>query len=170
MLRVPLLVLGGDKGPAGLRIGTKVSLRDLAPTVLDVSGQGGKSPFPGRSLARYWSGDSAAKLDAPPLASELSPKAQLIADFAPRVRGIRSVIMDGRHYIANGRNVRSGKVEEELYDVASDPREERNLIGVDSLSEVVGRLRATLDSLLPLEGGSKRVASFNVRRKCPACV
>lgn len=155
LLRVPLLVVNGDRAAAGRRIPVPVSLRDLAPTVLDLSGSGTTGPFPGNTLSRYWSSDTAARLDAPPIAAELSPKAQLIADFAPKWRGMRSVIVDGRHYIVNGRNSRTGKTAEELYDIASDSLEERNLIGVDSLGALVGRLRNTLDSLLPPDKGPK---------------
>ena len=55
-LHVPLLII-----PPGGRVTKQVvkeavSLRDLAATIVDVTGQDGRSPFPGESLARFWEG------------------------------------------------------------------------------------------------------------------
>ena len=52
-IRVPLLiVLPGQNQPAIVR--ETVSLRDLPATIVDLTGQGTRAPFPGRSLARLW--------------------------------------------------------------------------------------------------------------------
>ena len=51
-LEVPLLLRLPGVVPAGRSIGAQVSLRDLAATVLALSG--GRPELPGRSLARYW--------------------------------------------------------------------------------------------------------------------
>lgn len=51
VVHVPLLVVAPGRLPEGVKVSEAVSLRDLPATVLDLSGQGRSSPFPGSSLA-----------------------------------------------------------------------------------------------------------------------
>ena len=53
-LRVPLLIIPPGGAAKAKVVNDTVSLRDLAATVVDVSGQRAGSPFPGHSLARFW--------------------------------------------------------------------------------------------------------------------
>ena len=53
-LHVPLLVFGPSGVPQGRSIADPVSLRDVASTVVERLGLASGSPFPGRSLARFW--------------------------------------------------------------------------------------------------------------------
>ena len=59
-LHVPLLVIPPGGATTKQVVNETVSLRDLAATVVDVIGQEAASPFPGKSLARFWDRTSAA--------------------------------------------------------------------------------------------------------------
>ncbi len=51
---VPLLILTPSHRPSGAVVWETVSLRDLPATIVDMIGLANRSPFPGRSLARFW--------------------------------------------------------------------------------------------------------------------
>ena len=53
-VHVPLLIVPPSGAPTKRVITEAVSLRDVATTIADVAGQAAGSPFPGRSLARFW--------------------------------------------------------------------------------------------------------------------
>jgi arylsulfatase A-like enzyme len=53
-IRVPLVIVLPARHRAQGAIGEVVSLRDLPATIADLVSPGTKSPFPGRSLARFW--------------------------------------------------------------------------------------------------------------------
>jgi len=53
-LHVALVVWFPVRVPQGSRVTAAASLRNLAATVLDLTGVGEPSPLPGRSLARFW--------------------------------------------------------------------------------------------------------------------
>ena len=53
-LRVPLLIIPPGGAPKAKVFNETVSVRDLAATMVEVSGQRAGSPFPGQSLARFW--------------------------------------------------------------------------------------------------------------------
>jgi len=55
-LHVPLILAWPGRIPGGARVESVVGLQDVAPTVMDVIGAPA-SPFPGRSLKRFWRGD-----------------------------------------------------------------------------------------------------------------
>ena len=59
-LHVPLLVIPPGGAATKRVVKETVSLRDLAATIVDMTGQEAASPFPGKSLARYWDGTSPA--------------------------------------------------------------------------------------------------------------
>jgi hypothetical protein len=106
--------------------------------VADLLGLQGSSPFPGRSLARAWSGGDdpsgpiLSEIDAPP---ESDPN----RGESPVCRGpLASLIDAGFHYIRNG----DGR--EELYDLDADPRETRDLSGAPGLARELGRFREAI--------------------------
>lgn len=51
---IPLILVWPGQVPGGLVVESRVSLRDLASTIVDLAGPPGGNPFPGRSLARFW--------------------------------------------------------------------------------------------------------------------
>jgi arylsulfatase A-like enzyme len=114
-LNVPLVVRYPARVPAGARVRTAVSLRDLPATLLDLTGQGGEaSRFPGTSLASLLSDTTAV---ASAVVSEVSAGINT-APNEPVSRGAMKSIFDGTgHYIRNGDGV------EELYSYRADPGE-----------------------------------------------
>ena len=132
LLHVPLVVYHPRAPWPRGRVGTQVRLVDVGPTILDLAGVPTPAGLEGRSLVPVMAGVETA----PRLAySELSPRRgrpyprasaqdgrwKLIANFAPRPRGWPEV---------------------EFYDLAQDPAERENLIGLRS--EALERLRAAL--------------------------
>jgi len=156
LLRVPLIIVAKDRVPRGLSVPTPVSLVDVAATVLSMTDSSGAESFPGETLARHFMTDSMTPRNSAPIVAALGAKAQLIEYFAPKEL-LRSVIVDGLHYIQGGKG-KQGNVREELFDVISDPREERDLVATDSGRAMLPRLRAALDSLVPTEPRSTRTA------------
>ena len=67
-LHVPLLIIPPGGSATKQVVKEAVSLRDLAATIVELTGSAAGSPFPGDSLARFWNGKS----------HSLPPKAILI--------------------------------------------------------------------------------------------
>ncbi|MGH7554773.1 MAG: sulfatase [Longimicrobiales bacterium] len=132
LLRVPLLIRYPQRVPTALRIGQHVSLRDLPATLVDLSGTAPAS-FPGASLARTWRGrDSGSE----PLFAEVRDGIRP-SSWLPIAKGeLRSVIADGYHYIQNGDG------SEELYHLANDPDELRDLDALELMRPVLERMRS----------------------------
>lgn len=119
VLHAPLIIRYPRTVPAGVRVTESVSLRDLAATILDLSGAGTPHAFPGASLAGTWrQGDAKARSE---IVAELS-KGIRTAPNLPVSRGsMRTLIDSSWHYIRNG----DGR--EELYDLRTDLAEQVNL-------------------------------------------
>ena len=153
-IAVPLVILSPD-APAGRTVGTPVSLRDLPATVVDQLGLSAGSPFPGRSLAAFWSnsGRQTAQETTPALselahwnAFEPQPQNKLSRE------GLQmSLVASGRHYI------RDGTGSEQLYDLKRDPSELVNLAGTVEGRQGVDSFRRTLLGVLTDEPGSAQV-------------
>jgi arylsulfatase A-like enzyme len=136
LLHVPLAMIYPSKLPAGVRVVTDVSLRDLPATILDVAGLGPQSRLPGRSLAALWRGETAASLS--PVLSEAHRITTRYPESYPARKGrMRSIVVDGMHYILN-----LGDGREELYHLARDPDELQDLGAKDT-----ERLSAYKDSI-----------------------
>jgi arylsulfatase A-like enzyme len=152
-LRVPLVIVLPARSRRSGVIRETVSLRDLPATICDLIGKGPGSPFPGRSLARFWRGLSQGRSSA----SDEGAMSELAAanpanpnqGRAPASRGsLVSLAADDFVYI---RNERDGS--EELFDERDDPNESRNRAHADDLQPVLQRFRARLDRMRP--GSSK---------------
>ncbi|MDR3621499.1 MAG: sulfatase-like hydrolase/transferase [Paludisphaera borealis] len=144
-LRVPLLVLLPKSAHAGRTVADPVSLRDLPATVVDVLGLGADSPFPGRSLARCWSGaDGSPTAPDSVLSSVDAP-----VETAPN-QGRSPVFRGPMKAVASGRRVyiRNGDGREELFDVAADPDQTHDLADLDESKPHLDHLRAELIRLL----------------------
>ena len=143
-IRVPLLIVP----PAALRtrrvIGQPVSLRDLAATIVELAGQGTRSPFPGRSLSRLWA-DPTPGVDSvagDPVVSELSAPNPINPNQgrSPAHRGPLVAIAErDLVYIRN-----AGDGTEELYDERDDPRELINRARAAASQPVLEHFRALL--------------------------
>ena len=57
VVQVPLVIVDPKGRRAGRVVAEPVSLRDVPATIADSARTGPGAPFPGRSLARFWSGD-----------------------------------------------------------------------------------------------------------------
>lgn len=141
-IRVPLLIFPPGERHAGKRVNSQVSLRDLAATVIDLTNQG-ESPFPGRSVARYWT-DGAALEPSPSLtevdAPVMSPPNQ---GRSPVFRGpMKAVTFD--HFVL----IKNGHGKEELYDVEADPRQLNELSGSPRHTPALQQGRESLTELL----------------------
>jgi arylsulfatase A-like enzyme len=154
-VRVPLLIVPPQGGPAGRVVEQPVSLRDIAATVADLTGLGIGAPFPGRSLARWWApgAEPASEADRAVLVEVEEPaKASPNQGRSPIFRGaMKAVVADGKAYIRNGDGV------EELYDLQVDPGETHDLAGSPESRPELERFRGELRRLL---GG----AGVRVRR------
>jgi len=145
LLDVPLLIRFPAAVPAGRRIESRATLRDLAATILDVLKVPGDSGLAGVSLARHWSDESARR--APPDRNVAIAEVRE-ADWAkegnpwyPAARGdMASVTDDAYHYIRNG----DGR--EELYAIALDPDERRDLGQLPESAPILERSRQTLQA------------------------
>jgi arylsulfatase A-like enzyme len=136
-IRVPLLVMAPQRVPSRRIISAPVSLRDLPATVLDLVGLGRESPFPGRSLLRFWEPDAPGDpSSADPVFAESENEQFPLHD---KMRTLQSVSFKEMSYI---RNAQGG---EELYDLTADPAEHHNLAGSPDAGPVLKHLRATLE-------------------------
>jgi arylsulfatase A-like enzyme len=150
LLHVPLIIAGPGV-PAG-RVGGTVSLRDLPATILDLVDAPEQHRLPGQSLAPLWATDSTHLPPAgPPASMGTGPGPVLstlyrgvaLRPWYPVLRGdeMHSLWNRDHHYICNGDGF------EELYDTASDPDEEHNLVDRETLPLMASH-RAELTSSL----------------------
>ena len=144
-IRVPLVIVSPEGVPRGLTVPDAVSLRDVAATVVDRLGLAGGSPFPGRTLARFWSpsGNDTAPSGDPALSEvTLREKPSKNASRPPAHRGpLASVTVADKVYIRDAMN------REELFDINDDPDETRNLARNPSESKTLERGRTTFERM-----------------------
>jgi arylsulfatase A-like enzyme len=140
VLHVPLTVVWPAGVPAGVRVVEPISLRDVAATIMDLTGQEG-SPLPGVSLRAFWDRQA-----GPPVGSPILSYAARTTnvDWYPTHRGPLRSIVEGRFlYVCNAEG------SEELYDLEADVAETTNLVSTVDGRAIADRLRATMDSSLP---------------------
>jgi arylsulfatase A-like enzyme len=154
---VPLVILSPD-APAGLIVKTPVSLRDVPATVVDQLGLSAGSPFPGHSLAAFWS----TKPDQPPPVTSpaFSELVGSLLEFErhdrPSRRGLQmSVLTSGWQYIRDG----TGRPEQ-IYDLTRDMGELDNLAKKPEVYKQLDVLRRTLLDVLDDNPGSTEVEDF----------
>jgi arylsulfatase A-like enzyme len=140
-VRVPLLVLPPSHRPSGAVVRQPVSLRDLPATIVDLLGLGNGSPFPGRSLARFWAvpPSGPAPAEAEGALSELAAPnpSDPNQGRAPTHRGPLISLAEGDFvYIRNG-----GDGGEELFNERDDPDELNNLARAEAMQPVLRRFR-----------------------------
>jgi len=164
-IRVPLVILLPSQRPSGAVVRATVSLRDLPATIVDLIGLGNGSPFPGRSLARFWADDPTG---APPVETEgvlselASPNpADPNHGRAPSYRGpLYSLALGDFVYIRN-----DGDGSEELFNQHDDPDELNNLARAEDMVPVLRRFRDRLAQVkapapaVRHQGAAPRVAS-----------
>ena len=156
-IRVPLLLLlpGGER--AGEVRTESVGLMDVFATILATAGvTAPEGAVQGRDLLGDLKADEAAPIIAEyyfPLQALglFQPEASVIDRevLEPHLRRLRSIEMDGLRLIwsSDGRH--------ELFELAEDPDERRNLHGEPRLAEREQRLRARLDAFVENGGGPR---------------
>lgn len=137
-IRIPMLVRGPGLAPRALA--EPVSLVDVAPTLLELAGLPPPPGLDGRSLAALLRGGAETAGEAPLFAVE--HHSTWWGDARTKVASLRArplavAVIDGDRWY-----VRSGD-REEVYDVAADPRQERDLgaeaPGADALRALAAR-------------------------------
>ncbi len=122
LLHIPLLMAGPGL-PSGVRVGARVPSIDVMPTLCDVLGAGCMQDTEGRSLRPLFTG-------------EAEDTGRPLYATAPMRYGLRDSLIDGDYKLI------VSKEGLELYDLAQDPGETKNL--VDELPDVVDRMRDEL--------------------------
>jgi arylsulfatase A-like enzyme len=151
VLRVPLFIRAPGRVPAGVRIRTPVTLRDLAATILDLTGARSADTIPGTSLASHWKADSTTPKSH--VLSEVTEGINL-EPWMPIAKGpMKSLVRDRWHYIRNG----DGR--EEVYDLTNDPAESKNVATEGTFRDTLAALRGRVDSMMarrPTRAGGAR--------------
>jgi len=144
VLRVPLIV-AGDGVVAGARVREQASLLDVVPTLLERLAIAPATPLAGRSLLPFLRADREAPRDAAGSTGADGPEPLLGLHTASHdgTLSLRGVRVPGRKLM---RDDRRGTVE--LYDLASDPDERRNLAPA-TRDESLERALAALGSAAP---------------------
>ena len=143
-IHVPLLIFPPSGAPDRRVVPEPVSLRDLPATIVEMLGLAQGSPFPGRSLSRFFRpglGTAESRLD--PVLSEvghqttIAPTPGVPASLGPA----RALTTEKEVYIRNGDGG------EELYDRVQDPGETQNRISAGSVPQSVEQYRELFDRL-----------------------
>ena len=149
LVRVPLLVRAPGLAPR--RAEERVSLIDLAPTLLDLLGVDPLAESPGRSLLPALHGRSLA--DVP-----------VLAELGVNARRPQVALGLGRHKLI----VHEAEDRAELYDLAEDPLESRDVAEerpdvVESMLDELSALRGGLDAA-PVESGVESISLGRAER------
>ncbi len=143
-LHVPLVIIPPGGSPSKRVVTETVSLRNLAATIVDVLDFDTGSPFPGKSLARFWDGSSPS-LFADHALSEVVPIDPINPDPLEMVKPhwpLAAVNEGGWTYIR-----REGDVREELFHLREDAREAHDLAGSPAARPELERMRGSLSKL-----------------------
>jgi arylsulfatase A-like enzyme len=160
-LHVPLLFIPpGSSVPKQTVISEPVSLRDLAATIVELTGSASGSPFPGDSLMRFWN-DTSSSL-APKRRSATSTLAEVVPNNPrkrdywglPEQRPPQGAVKDGEwSYIRQEEDFH-----EALFHLREDAKEMRNRADDPAAQTILQQMRAALDRLT---GGPLLQRRFN---------
>jgi arylsulfatase A-like enzyme len=146
---IPLVVIPPGGTPSTTVVTEPVSLRDLAATIVDISGFKTGSPFPGESLARFWDATPVAAISdnsaSSPALSELSPENRPESNpRGPNVQlwPVAALIERDWSYTR-----REGDRLELLFNLREDAGELHNLANLPSMRSTLERMRSTLGRL-----------------------
>ena len=158
-LHVPLVFIPPVGTDTKRVVAETVSLRDLAATLADLAGRREGSPFPGESLARFWS-------TTPPVTPESSASTTWalseVVPIDPFGLETHQILKPRWPLAALARGgwsyIRQGDQQEALYHIDDDSSESQNL--VEQLSEKT-RLERFRSVLNDLTGGVLTFQRFN---------
>jgi arylsulfatase A-like enzyme len=159
-LHVPLLFIPPGSHEPKKKVSEPVSLRDLAATIVELTGSASSSPFPGNSLTRFWNDGSSS---VPPKGSsfastlaEVVPNIPSKRDYwgLPQQRPPQGAVKDGEwSYIRQEEDVH-----EQLFHLREDAKEMRDRAGDPAAQPILEQMRAALDRLT---GGPLLPQRFN---------
>ena len=152
-LRVPLVIVPPG-GTEATRRRDVASIRDVPATVMDVLGLADRDPFPGVALLDHESAQAPAWSVIQLATMEQHRWARPSLVWPSAAGDMFSLFAENWHYIIDGRDG------EQLYDLDRDPRQENNLVGDTTLTDVVERFRMALDSMVPMVDGVRRARRF----------
>jgi arylsulfatase A-like enzyme len=138
-IAVPL-VLWGKGLPAGIRVQHPVTLRNIPVTVMDYLDFDG--PFPGRSLARHWLAPQQAVANPDTVVSGVNFAPRLPESYPVGRGSLRSLVSGRFHFMM------SSDLNEELFEIESDPWERHDLAKVARYQDTLAALRSELWSYL----------------------
>jgi hypothetical protein len=126
-----------------------VSLRDLAATVVDLSGLGDDAPFPGVSLSRLWKQRAHAAPLQPTIASPALAEVVPVNPLNKNTRGVPQQLPPlGAVKEAEWSYIRQDLDDrEELFHLSADPKEDRNLAGEPAYQATLQEKRKALSRL-----------------------
>jgi arylsulfatase A-like enzyme len=159
-VHVPLVIIPPAGGPSPRLVTETVSLRDLAATIAELSHVKTISPFPGKSMARFWKGqasDSSMAVDANQTLSEVVPLDAFGPDpsqwpYRPRWP-LAALTLGDWIYIR-----REGNVHEELFRLRDQSPERQNLASDPAMQPTLERMRGALGQVT---GGPLTPERFN---------
>jgi arylsulfatase A-like enzyme len=154
-LHVPLVIIP----PAGSQISHRVvtetvSLRDLAATIVDITGTAARSPFPGESLSRFWNGSSGSEPAKAPAPSSAGLALAEVVLLLPSGWPLGSLTDGDWSYIRSEEDLK-----EELFNLRVDARETQNLADDPTWRPVLERMR---NKLIELTAGPLTTKRFNL--------
>jgi arylsulfatase A-like enzyme len=142
LIHVPLVMKGPGVPILPNQISEPVSLRDLAPTVLDLAGI--SAEFPGHSLSRHWTGKREPG-DSMVIAEVEHQKKDKPSPLSPASHGAMAAIVTRDYTLI--RNVAGA---EELYDMRADRAEAKDIARDPKYAPVLDSLRDTLMRTAPV--------------------
>jgi arylsulfatase A-like enzyme len=145
LVNVPLVIVDPGRAPAGRAIAAPVSLRDIPATVVDLLGLDRGAPFPGRSLARFWSEKDPPRPNfrEPLLMETGKPRGLTNQGREPVVNGpMKGLIAETMHYIRRGDGL------EELYLLDTDLEERSNVAAYSFAPDILRQFRTRLSAML----------------------
>lgn len=140
-VQVPLVLIKEGSIPGGIRVGSAVTLRNLAATILDLTGGQGPIALPGASWARFWRHPDSSKAADPLVAANLTPRPRPFSWYRNARGELRSILHDEYQYINNADR------SEEIYRIGEDRMEERNLIENGAAVPSLAAIRALMQGI-----------------------
>ena len=148
-LHVPLVFIPPGNSASEKTVSEPVSLRDLAATILELTGSASSSPFPGKSLTRFWNDTSSSMAtkgsSTNPALAEVVPNDPRKRDYwgLPQQRPPLGAVKNGEwSYIRQEEDFH-----EALFHLRDDAKEMRDRAGDPGAQTVLRQMRATLDRL-----------------------
>ena len=148
-LHVPLIFIPPGRSAPRKTVSDPVSLRDLAATIVELTGSASGSPFPGESLTRFWNDSSSS------MPTKESSKNSALAEVVPNNPRKRDYwgLPEQRPPLGAVKNGEWSYIRQEedfheaLFHLRDDAKEMRDRAGDPAAQTVLRQMRATLDRL-----------------------